>query len=63
MADFIEQQRIIDGEINYSRNDCGPVSRPKDYTANTCNFWHGTLCWQKQRLLKKIWLFCSHGSI
>ena len=38
------EQRVIDKAINEWENNCGPVSRPKDCSSNTCcNFSHRTL--------------------
>jgi len=52
-ADF--EQRISDREINEWQNDCGPVSRPKDCTMNSCcNFWHCTLLWCKHCLFQRL---------
>ena len=41
LADF--QQCVISRAVNEWENNCGPVSRPKDCTSNTCNFCHRTL--------------------
>jgi len=52
------EQRIIDKTINEWENNCGPVSRLKNYTSNTCcNLWHCTLFQQKHCLFKKYNFF------